>query len=238
MSAPEWHKALQAALKSHPKSTTFQLATWDASLGRPRVRTHVSRGFITPASAPQLPLVLSTVDIRTPKVAQIASTDKVELTWWIEGTMEQFRIGGTAHVVPRPGHASGLHETFLDAVKRAPAGSALAELAKDKIDWEKRRVDTFSSLSPGMKASWCRPSPGSPLSDYPDSPPESWATAVKGLDEGDEENKKNWDEALGNFALLLIEPEDVDYVELGKKPDRRTLFKYADRRWSSTQAVP
>ncbi|KAL1729176.1 pyridoxamine 5'-phosphate oxidase-domain-containing protein [Schizophyllum commune] len=238
MSAPEWHKALQAALKSNPKSTTIQLATWDASLARPRVRTHVFRGFITPASAPQLPIILSTVDIRTPKVAQITNSNKVELTWWIEGTMEQFRIGGTAHVVPRPGHASGLHEKFLEALKQAPAGSALAEIAKDNVDWEKKRVDTFSSLSPGMKASWCRPSPGSPLSTHPDSPPESWPHAVKDLEEGDYENKKHWEVALGNFALLLVEPEDVDYVELGKKPDRRTFFKYAEGKWESTAVVP
>ncbi|TRM66619.1 hypothetical protein BD626DRAFT_451705 [Schizophyllum amplum] len=238
MSAPEWHKAIQAALKSNPKSTTFQLATWDAALSRPRVRSHVFRAFVTPTDAPHLPIVLSTVDIRTPKVAQISANNKVELTWWIEGTKEQFRIGGTARIVPHPGHASGLHEKFLDAVKQAPAGSALAALAKEKIDWEAKRVETFTSMSPGMKASWCRPTPGSPLSSHPNAPPESWPSAIKDLEDGDEENRKHWEVALSNFALLLVEPEDVDYVELGASPDRRTMYKCVDGKWESTPVVP
>ena len=39
-----------------------------------------------------------------------------------------------------------------------------------------------------------------------------------------EEDKKKWHEALANFAMVLIEPMQIDWVQLGEKPNRRTLF--------------
>ncbi len=33
-----------------------------------------------------------------------------------------------------------------------------------------------------------------------------------------------WETALSHFALVVIDPTDIDYVELGPLPNRRTRF--------------
>ena len=54
-----------------------------------------------------------------------------------------------------------------------------------------------------------------------------------------EEEKKLVEEALGNFALVLIEPTFVDWVQLGVVPDRRTFFhRGEDGSWTETIVVP
>ena len=51
----------------------------------------------------------------------------------------------------------------------AGLGSAYAALAKEpNFDWEAKRVEVFKTMSAHMKASWCRPTPGSKLSEDDD----------------------------------------------------------------------
>lgn len=108
------------------------------------------------------------------------------------------------------------------------------------MDWDTKRLEVFRSMSPYMKASWCRPVPGSPLAGHD---PKSWPERV---DEPDEKSdteeektkKKNWDTALSNFALLLIDPSEVDYVDLAVKPNQRTRFWITQGRWEEQALVP
>jgi len=53
------------------------------------------------------------------------------------------------------------------------------------------------------------------------------------------EPRENWETALGNFALLVVDPNEVDYIELGAVPNRRTRFwKTSDGAWEEEALVP
>jgi len=90
-----------------------------------------------------------------------------------------------------------------------------------------------------MKASWCRPIPGTRLEGGYDEA-KKWPERVQEPKEGDDEQvKKNWDMALDNFAVVLIDPDEVDFVELGVMPNRRTRFwRNSDGSWDSEALVP
>jgi pyridoxamine 5'-phosphate oxidase len=179
-------------------------------------------------------LLLTTTDIRTPKVTQMLSNPLVEIVWWIEPTQEQFRFASRATIVPAPG--TSLHP---------PATTSLHELcsghfAEGEIDWEKKRVEIFDSMSGRMKASWCRPPPGSKMpgsGGYDEA--KKWPRTLPKLDEAEtDEDKKNLKTALDNFALVLLEPYDVDYVELGVVPNQRTRFTRDGDEWKEEILVP
>ncbi|KAH7886320.1 pyridoxamine 5'-phosphate oxidase-domain-containing protein [Phlebopus sp. FC_14] len=220
MSTPvykDWYAALTHALKKEGENGgVLQLATLEGS-DTPRVRSVVHREFLTANAFPNVPLIVSTTDIRTPKVFQMMNIgQRVEAVYWTASTQEQYRITGKASVIPRPGCQSP-----------CPSGSGLIfdELAKEGFDWENKRVEVFDRMSGHLKASWCRPIPGTPLEGgYEEA--NKWPEKLPKLGGAEsEEDKKNLEYALENFALLLIEPFEVDFVELGTTPQKRTKFR-------------
>lgn len=97
---------------------------------------------------------------------------------------------------------------------------------KAKFDWEKERRRMFESMSGHMRASWVRPIPGSRLVA---KGAEAWSSTLPKLSEaeagGDEHTLELVKKAFTNFALVVIEPSRIDYVELGVVPNRRTIFE-------------
>lgn len=214
----------------------IQLASVNSSddIPTPHVRSHIFRAFISASSTPSLPLLVTTTDIRTPKVAQITSNPHVELTWWIEGTQEQYRISGSASVIPHPAHS--LYRHFSDNIENAPKESGLASLTRESFEWEEKRKEIFKELSAHMKASWCRPVPGTPLQGG-EKEARKWPVSIREPTDG--EGEENWETALGNFALLIVDPTEVDFVELGVAPNRRTRFwKTNAGVWEEEYLVP
>jgi pyridoxamine 5'-phosphate oxidase len=150
---------------------------------------------------------------------------RVEAVYWTASTQEQFRIIGRASIVPTPNY---------QAPYPSPSGRVFDELAKEVFDWEKKRVEVFDSMSGHMKATWCRPVPGTPLKGG-DEEMKKWPEKLPKLGEAEsEEDKKNLAFALENFALLLVEPFEVDLLELGVQPNKRTNFK---RDWEDPNAI-
>ncbi|KAJ7196177.1 pyridoxamine 5'-phosphate oxidase-domain-containing protein [Mycena haematopus] len=228
MAIPRWKAALEKALAAHSKSTVIQLASIDPSTPVPHVRSLVFRGFVSPTENPAHPLLLATTDIRTPKTAQMIANPHVQVVWWIEGSQEQYRIAGRAHIVPAPGHA--LHKHFLHTIGPLSEGG--------KYDWEVKRIEVFKSMSPMMKASWCRPTPGSRIEGGEDEA-KKWPTELEEPKPGDAEGKRLWEMSLSNFSLVVIEPQDVDYVELHPIPNRRTRFwRSSGGVWNEEALVP
>ncbi|KDQ62889.1 hypothetical protein JAAARDRAFT_146673 [Jaapia argillacea MUCL 33604] len=235
-SPPRWLAALQKTIAEHSKDNVFQIASLDSN-NIPHVRSQIYRTTLTPKLHPSLPIFISSTDIRTPKVSQIIFNpsnpgSKVEVCWWIDPAKEQFRIQARAFIIPSPSHPA--HEK-LDV----QAGKGLYALVKeDKVDLEDLRRDTFNSMSSHMKASWCRPQPGSVLKGgYEES--KSWPEKVPKIGEAEtDEDKKNLEMALGNFALVALEPEEVDYVELGIVPNRRRRFVRKGEDWTEEYVVP
>ncbi|KAH8094647.1 pyridoxamine 5'-phosphate oxidase-domain-containing protein [Cristinia sonorae] len=244
MSQPRWFQFLNKAtsLPENKNKTVYQIATID-SHNKPHVRSHIHRAFLIPNSFPAVPILLTTTDIRTPKVTQMLSNTTVEVAWWLEGSQDQFRFSGRAAVISHPEHP-------FHVMRNIPQGSALAKLSESgeiggehgKLDWEKKRREVFDTMSAHMRASWCRPPPGTVLSSYDDA--KTWAATVPKIGEAEtEEDKANQAEALQNFALVLIEPLQVDWVQLGVIPNRRTVFRRKEAEgngdeWVETIEVP
>ena len=98
-----------------------------------------------------------------------------------------------------------------------------------------------------MKASWCRPVPGSPLKGGQDET-KNWPEVVEDPSEHEDlprekynELLRNWKKALSNFALVVIDPIEVDLVEMGVVPNRRTRFFKASGNhelWREEELVP
>ncbi|KZT23285.1 hypothetical protein NEOLEDRAFT_1136595 [Neolentinus lepideus HHB14362 ss-1] len=239
MASPHWLTALHKTLKAHDKVSArpvFQVATVDEH-GIPRVRSQIYRESLTPKLHPALPLLLSSTDIRTPKVAQLVAnpsskTELVEICWWIDATQEQFRITAQTYIIPSPEHR--FHERFNPEIAQAMQ----AIVNEDKIDWEKKRREAYEGMSGHMKASWLRPTPGSKVEGGYEAS-KTWVEKVPKLEEAKtDEDKRNWEKALGNFALMVFEPVRVDYVELGIVPNRRRIYTRTQGDWTEEDVAP
>ncbi|KAI0370111.1 hypothetical protein BV20DRAFT_967137 [Pilatotrama ljubarskyi] len=231
--APRWVEAVNRAL-SHPDNKgkiIYQVATVDAH-DAPHVRSQVHRAFTNPDGRPDLPLLVTSTDARTPKVEQLRANQRVEVAWWMEGSQDQFRLSGFARVYPSPSAPGDLSRPTPipdDAV-------ALKKLEAQGFDWETKRRDLFKKMSPGMRASWCVPRPpGSAIGSYEEQ--KGWPRQVP-LESESEEDKTNLETAQSRFALMLIEPYQVDWVELGVHPNRRTVFTREGEKWAEQLVVP
>lgn len=223
-------------LELHPP--VIQIASVDQHTGAPHVRSLGFREFIHSPGSPQLPLILASTDIRTPKAAQFKAHPEVELAWWIQGTAEQYRISGKVTLIAAPGN-EGATRT---------GGPAIAALNQDGFDWEEKRRQMFDSMFGYLKAGFCRPAPsGSKLVDVGGyEAAKKWPRKLDGKLEdvlgpgskASEEERRNWELALTNFALVVIDPTVVDYLVLSP-PSRRTSFtRRADGEWEEVAVVP
>ncbi|EMD32623.1 hypothetical protein CERSUDRAFT_126726 [Gelatoporia subvermispora B] len=228
---PRWINALTKALSlpENKGQNVYQIATVEN--GIPRVRTQVHRDIIYPEGCPHLPILLTTTDARSPKVSQITATPRVEVAWWLQGSQDQFRIAGPVRF-DRPGAGSP------DDPGRGGPFLALRRMDQQNFDWEAKRRAVFDTMSAHMRASWCRPPPGSTMSAYADA--KKWPATVPSLGEAEsDEDRTNQEQALGNFALVLIEAEEVDWVQLGVIPNQRTKFvRQEDGSWKEEIIVP
>ena len=113
-------------------------------------------------------------------------------------------------------------------------------------------------MSPGLRASYCRPIPGTPLdSTRPPIDPSTFPKELPlDLDENASEQEKIWlKEALTQMALLVIEPFEVDWYvlrllvvdktnfelqrcDLAAVPNKRIQWTKKDGVWSEINVVP
>ncbi|KIP03846.1 hypothetical protein PHLGIDRAFT_129913 [Phlebiopsis gigantea 11061_1 CR5-6] len=233
MSVPRWLKAIKDALAvpDNKGKVVYQVATVD-SQNVPHARTQVNRGFIIPKSSPHLPLLVSSSDVRAPKVVQMLSNSAVELCWWMEGSQDQFRLLAKANIIPPPdsrlktitSSLQGFSITALDEAGEESEDEGDRLGTDGKYDWEKKRREVFEGMKPAMRASWCAPvAPGSPISSYDE--PSKWPREVPNLEDlKTDEDRKNYETALSNFAMVVFEPFKIDWVQLGEQPNRRTEF--------------
>ncbi|KAJ3549536.1 hypothetical protein NM688_g5165 [Phlebia brevispora] len=236
MSVPRWLNAITTALSvpENKGKVAYQVATID-SQNIPHVRTQIHRGFVTPRDAAHVPLLITSTDVRSPKAEQMLFNTAVEIAWWMEGSMDQFRISGRAFIIPGPDHPQ--YSTAFSHIEKSAILSTLTSSGEtnsdstsgsNEFDFEQKRREIFDAMRPAMKATWYRPvAPGSVIASY--DVPKGWSREVPTLEEAKtEEDKKKWHDALANFAMLLIEPTKIDWVQLGEKPNRRTLFTRTD----------
>src|SRR6266702_12811 len=246
MTTPRWYTALQQAVAQHSNSSrkcllsnplvvinrlpVFQLATVDDA-GKPCVRSLIHRAFLVPSSRPAFPVLVTSTDIRTPKVHQIAHADTVELAWWINATLDQFRISGLARVFASP------QQSIPAPLHNAVECAGINALEMTGFDWEAKRRELFDAVSEEMRATWCRPTPGTPLKDGEDA--NDWPLRVPKPNEAKTDREKELAElALSNYALIAIEPLRVDWLQMAIKPNQRTFFTRTEDGWSEEVVVP
>ncbi|KAI0962582.1 hypothetical protein AcW1_001371 [Taiwanofungus camphoratus] len=228
--APRWLNAITKALSlpENKSQNVYQLATVEPN-NTPRVRTVVHRDIVNPTDCPHLPIILTTTDVRTPKITQVRAHPRAELSWWMAGSQDQFRIFGPVRVVTSPNAPAEAH--------LEQSSLAFDKMDEQGFDWEKKRQDVFDNMSAHMKASWCRPPPGSVMDSYEDA--KKWPQTVPKRGEAEsDEDKRSQEQALRNFALVLIEVVEVDWVQLAVKPNQRTRFTRKGEEWVEEIIVP
>lgn len=169
-------------------------------------------------------LLQTTTDIRTPKAGQIlARPDSVAVAWWLPNSNAQYRLTCTAYLLPHPSHDAW---TGFPAWRLGP-----------NVDWEHARRTAYDALPGVLRASFCRPVPGSALADPDDA--KNWPAELPKRAEAKEGTEKEQvDEALRNFAMLLLEPREVDVLELEPVPNLRTKYVKVDDGWTEESLVP
>jgi pyridoxamine 5'-phosphate oxidase len=151
------------------------------------------------------------------KVSEIKENPSVELVWWFAKAQEQFRISGKADMVFDPSH--GVEEGDLGG----------------GIDWEEKRREMFDQVRDVTRAAFAQPAPDTPLKgiDLKD-----WPEKLPKLNDAKGEEEVWVKMALKNCVLLIIEPDIVDYLELGVMPRRRTRFEWKKTGWEKMDLVP
>lgn len=195
----------------------------------PRVRNVVHRSFLSLGESKQRSgavILQTTTDVRSAKGSQIhrEGGNSAEVAWWFPGCRLQFRLQCFAYLLPAsthpwrpdfPIHLSG----------------------EEGRDWEAERLKAFNALSAPIRASFVRPTPGSELK-HPDEA-NRWPVGLPKA--GEEENEQTSElvkQALQNFAILYLDVQAVDLVDLGGPPDKRFLFRKEGNGWSKTVLVP
>jgi len=226
---PRWFTHLSTAVQKFPKSNKFTLSTAEPDNHIPHGRYMMYREFIFPGS-PAVPLIIATTDIRSTKVAELQPGQlNGEAAWYVSETVEQYRINGIVHLLPQPNH-------------ELAASFPAARLSKggQRFEWEEYRRRIFNVEMPAfMRASFCRPAPGSPMGSYDEG--KEWVKELPSEDGvQNEEERKLVSEALSNFALVVFEPFSVDFVQMGLTPNQRTMFDRDGNsdRWSERIVVP
>ncbi|BGP38628.1 hypothetical protein JCM10450v2_002578 [Rhodotorula kratochvilovae] len=251
---PAWVDKLRslvtANLNQNKDLISYALATHDtaADAPLPRVRYVVHRGLVNErrhdgdgsdnavndAGGNELisdKLVITT-DARTPKARQLASQPAVEIAWWLSATQHQFRLLGRAYVLPSPSLPSAAAFPF-PAEKLAPYTGGFS--------WEAERQRQFRRLSPELRASFCRPTPGTKLGEWGGRMEDLPATLPEWVDKAEnDEQRGQIEEAFENFALVVIDCTEVDLVDLGAQPNTRTRWTLdtASGEWKEEGVVP
>ncbi|KAF9235158.1 hypothetical protein BU15DRAFT_89701 [Melanogaster broomeanus] len=169
---------LEISFTDYRHVRSVQFSRWQPSRRRntPRVRSLVHRGFLTATAFPNLPLILATTDVRTPKVSQMNGQHRVEAVYW----------------TAKPKNSSPNYQGPYPSL----SGRVVDELATEGFDWENKRLEVFDSMSGHMKATWCRPVPGTPLEGGEDEM-KKWPVTLPKLGEAETEGRG---EESGNCA--------------------------------------
>ncbi|KAJ9479408.1 tRNA-dihydrouridine(20) synthase [NAD(P)+] [Pseudozyma hubeiensis] len=282
---PEWKEILANGIGENIKNeksilyyafSTVEQPSSVHDAAKPHVRYVVHRGFVNEKRdgeadggiAPQnpsfgsSPCLMTTTDVRTPKVAQLTSQSSLrssgqdgsrggecEIAWWIESTQMQFRISGTVHVLPTKDHP--LRSLFPFERLSPPRAPDAMDQDAESFDWDGERTRIFNKLNPGLLASFCRPTPGTPHPNAQqldsakpkDDTSSPWPLELPqpGKEENDEQ-KKQLEQSEKNFGLVVVEPYKVDLVNLAD--DTRTIYELVEGEnaatgtWTSRRVVP
>ncbi|KAJ9123478.1 hypothetical protein QFC24_003692 [Naganishia onofrii] len=256
---PGWVHHFEQQLEDHPSAKSYPFASVDTN-GSPRVRYVVHRA-LTPESS----FLIFTTDTRMGKCTHLASDGRCEASFWMEGSGVQFRVAGEALIVPNDADVSPSAQKALESAVQKDSVRAVGEEKKADYWIGERERNWTKGISGHLRATFARPTPGTPL-DKVDRKPEDWTETMK--PEGEtvsircvpyshaphacdakflsvlgwqDEQKQEAASAKANFTLVAIAPHTVEMLELKAVPNRRTVWtrpEQAGGQWTVQAVVP
>lgn len=218
MAFPSWKTFLQSSLKENIEksglSATYASIATVRSNNTPAVRTVVMRGFVGEHHSESVgwnsDLLVVITDKRSDKIKEIQQNPNTEINWFMNGTMEQFRIRGTIDIIGKDYDESKLEH--LDShIKQTESPSDndqkslglqmfLKQSATNKFSWQGERLRQFYQFGSKMRK-------------------EMTESKEKDLDIDQIDEKTGWfksthaqdllEEAFDNFVLLVIHVTSV-----------------------------
>lgn len=214
----------------------------------PRCRTLVLRGLWAelqphPNSVAQLnpctfesDLLTFTTDVRMEKVPEMildgptshesGGGAPVEAVFWLAPSKTQWRFRGLAYLL-----GPDIDGSSASAVRQAIEMHMRPKNGEDHRPWSWSRELTahFGNLSPSMRGSFRNPPPGTPRS----------AHAPPGFAFGEKLNDLEDHVARKNFRVVVVVPEEVDYLDLSNPDDpRRWKYEFIPDSWKEEELWP
>ena len=165
-------------------------------------------------------LLQTTIDLRAPGASKIRSTpDAASVHWWLPKSEARYRLKCTAYLLPHPSHP-------------ACAEFPVLQLGPN-VDWETERLKAYDALPGALRALFCCPLWGKKHWTPEDA--QDWPTELPMRAEAkDGTEKEKVDEALMNFAVLLLEPSEVEVIEYKPVPKLRTKYVKDGDGWTES----
>lgn len=251
---PSFRKAISTHMESHP-FVTFSFATVDSN-NCPRVRTVIYRDFLF--NDKKTNILTFTTDIRMDKLKDLSNNGKFEAVFWFEGTNEQFRVCGEAHVLTQDNV-----NTFSSTIGEYPCVSpGLLKAHSSCLDLTQLNQSQSSLASTILNGSSISTNGGLNTTDnveQTDKPsPEEWTQELQSIWDSLSSNLKssfrkpqpgsiitaekqklldslsrgvdgsNEEDGKKNYALVLMMVDKCDYINLGGPQHQRWLYERSD----------
>jgi hypothetical protein len=219
--------------------------------GSPANRTVAFRGFAAQDHVDETgwesDLLIFCCDKRTEKMKEIKNDPRVEVSWWMSTTGEQFRIHGRMHLI-EPGTVDALQDHIHRKADCAPSENASAAtnsfhariqqigrlIGEEKFSWEAERLRHWHKISDDLRATFTWPHPGLNYDvngQYLEKLSIEHTQQDGWFKHDDKEKQSLLEEGYNNFVLLALEVDNVDYVELYNMPCKRRVYMKQRDEW-------
>ncbi|OZJ05221.1 hypothetical protein BZG36_02454 [Bifiguratus adelaidae] len=179
-------------------------------------------------------LLCFSTDIRSAKCRELARTRLAQFCWWFPSEQRQFRIACETYIIASPESNShiGTPTSELEALSQCFVHPP-AKGTSERFSWDNECGYHFDRL-PNIIRGWhVGPPPSAPCDDNTvpfDQLPLSRTSADHDL---------KLRQAQQNFALIVMKPKSVDFVDMAQQPPTRLLFESGeDDRSSSWRTIP
>lgn len=257
---PLLNQAIALELETSP-FVTFSFATIDLD-GSPSVRTVINRGYLF--NDKKSNILTFTTDIRMNKFQELQRNPKFEACFWFPKSNQQFRIKGNAKLLTLDNlkdindseiikefpiispHKIKNYSSHADLASHFNTTSNIGSISNscgnsnsntsnssnlpEISEWEAELQDKWENLSTKLKSSFRKPQPGEVLTKENRKLIDSISRGVDGSNEID---------GIKNFALVLLLPDLVDFVDLSGNKQTRFFYKrYEFDQWDEKEVCP
>ncbi|KAG2230903.1 hypothetical protein INT48_000015 [Thamnidium elegans] len=188
-----WKRKIQSSLKENIEkvglSANYASIATVKPNNMPAVRTVVMRDFAgehhTDNTGWNSDLLVIITDKRSDKINELKQNPNIELNWYMNSTMEQFRVAGKVDII----------EKNYDNKKLEHLGSHFEQVQTGEYDHKTERLRHFYQFGTHMRAQMTN-DPSKPLDINEINPKDGWFK--------NDQVQDSLEEAFENFVLLVI----------------------------------